>query len=58
MIGPEPVCMNCTHFYFDKLGRKCKAFPDEIPDDIWFASNDHTKPHPDQKDKTILFKKK
>jgi len=54
----EPICMNCAHFFFDKKGRKCKAFPLEIPNEIWIGDNKHTEPLPSQVDKTILFKKR
>lgn len=36
-----PVCFSCLHFQGE---RKCDAFPDEIPDEIWFGDNDHTQP--------------
>lgn len=42
------VCTRCKHF--DELsvfGKKktCKAFPNEIPEEIWLGENDHKNPH-------------
>ena len=31
-------CQSCKHY---KTQRKCKAFPKEIPDEIWYGKNDH-----------------
>ena len=56
MIGPPPICLDCE--YYNGLGAKCDAFPVKIPDSIWVGGDKHTKPHPDQKDKSILYKKK
>ena len=41
-----PICLWCTRFHGNQ-GRPftCDAFPDEIPDDIFFTSRiDHRKP--------------
>lgn len=48
-IGPLH-CFQCRH-YTGK--RRCAAFPDGIPDDIWWDSVDHRKPH--QGDHGIRF---
>ena len=41
----EAVCNKCRHFNWKSTGA-CAAFPEEIPDDIWLAKNDHTSPYP------------
>ena len=39
-------CSNCKHFFESE---KCPAFPNgNIPDEIIFGDNDHSKPLPDQ----------
>ena len=43
--------MNCKHYIID---RKCNAFTDEIPLEIWQGDNNHSKPLPDQ-DNDIVF---
>ena len=47
------VCIDCVHLWQDGIGRKCKAFPDGIPDEIWYGYNKHTKIHPLQKNKVV-----
>lgn len=37
------VCSYCTHY---QLRRKCQAFPDGIPLEIWLGKNPHTEPFP------------
>lgn len=38
-------CVDCKHLL---PGRKCKAFPNQIPDEIFITGEfDHTEPHPD-----------
>jgi hypothetical protein len=44
-IGPAPMCVSCKHFDQEAPGRKCAAFPDGIPDDIWDSRFDHRKAH-------------
>ena len=42
-----PICFNCKHF--DKEKVQCPAFPQrDIPDEIIFGSDDHSKVHPEQ----------
>ena len=37
-------CAKCANYIQASI---CLAFPDGIPDEIWFDENDHHKPHPD-----------
>jgi len=39
-----PKCFECKYLHGD---RTCEAFPDGIPDDIWWGENEHTKPYPE-----------
>ncbi len=41
-----PSCNNCKHYFRDKPGATCAAFPDGIPDAILTGENDHRKPYP------------
>lgn len=45
MIGEAPVCMKCKH-YHRSSGALCNAFPEGIPDEIWYHRNPHTAPFP------------
>lgn len=36
-------CRVCKHFLGD---RKCLAFPESIPDDLWSGENSHHEPYP------------
>lgn len=54
-MQPIIICMFCKHLYLDKT-RKCKAFPDGIPEDILTGEFDHTKKYPGQKN-DIVFEK-
>ena len=50
MIGVISKCFNCknkTNLYTSTP--TCKAFPNGIPDEIYFGENDHSKPLPNQK---------
>ena len=48
------TCIFCRH---ENLGRlkTCAAFPDEVPDEIWYGQNNHKKPYPG--DHGIQFEK-
>lgn len=41
----SPVCTFCKNYISGREIRKCRAFPDGIPDEIWTGENDHTKPY-------------
>ena len=44
-------CNRCAHHEFGFM--RCEAFPERIPDDLFFERHDHTKPYPG--DNGILF---
>lgn len=46
MKGPRPVCLDCKHLVSIEGNPKCKAFPEEIPEEIWMGGNNHKKPFP------------
>jgi len=49
----SPVCLYCDRY--DGYGvKKCRAFPDGIPDDIWTGKNKHQLPYPN--DRGFQFK--
>lgn len=50
----SPICTFCGHFKPENW-RRCAAFPDSIPDEIWNGVNDHTTPYPG--DHGIRFEK-
>ena len=41
----SPVCVYCQHVT-SLMTRRCVAFPDGIPYEIWIGDNKHTKPYP------------
>jgi hypothetical protein len=41
------ICSTCRHWDHQKSDRRCTAFPDGIPDEIWLGENDHKSPFPD-----------
>lgn len=45
-IRPAPACYDCKHFLKDEfiLVPKCKAFPKEIPVEIFWQGEKHDKP--------------
>ena len=57
MIEIPPKCLECKHFHDERTApRTCEAFPDGIPEVIYFESYDHTKPF--KGDKGIQFEQK
>lgn len=45
------ICNNCKHF--DVFGGGCKAFPENIPDEI-LMENKHDKPLPEQENNIVF----
>ncbi|MDK2892843.1 hypothetical protein [Methanohalophilus sp.] len=46
MIGEPPLCDTCKHLNRGILGWwKCKAYPDGIPEKIFWGDVDHHKPY-------------
>jgi hypothetical protein len=43
MIAEPPVCVDCKHYL--RKGR-CRAFPERIPDEIWYRRHLHTESFP------------
>ena len=42
----SPVCSLCVHEILDTDDyRRCKAFPEGIPMEIWMGENPHTEPY-------------
>lgn len=47
MTGRAPVCLNCKHWHQDnEEAFTCDAFPGGIPEPIYMAENDHSRPYP------------
>ena len=59
MIGKAPQCYQCQHFRrFNENGDPvCLAFPDGIPEEIFFDAEDHISPWPGQEN-NLVFKEK
>lgn len=49
----DSSCLKCKHLA-PINDKKCVAFPDGIPEEIWTGKISHKKKHPDQKN-DILF---
>jgi len=52
---PTTICFICKHYKGD---RKCKAFPEKIPKEIFFGEKDHTKKFKGDNGITFEAKKK
>ena len=52
MIYTRPICTTCKH-YNPETGT-CKAFPNEIPNEIYLGDNDHSKPLPGQGNEIVF----
>jgi hypothetical protein len=46
------ICFKCKNF--NQIAGGCKAFPDDIPNEILSGENDHSKPLPEQKNNIIF----
>ncbi len=44
MQRPTPLCYDCNYFHALN-SRTCDAFPEGIPDEIWFGTIRHDKPY-------------
>lgn len=44
IITALPQCLDCAHWHTDTA--TCKAFPEEIPDEIFLGRMKHDKPYP------------
>lgn len=52
MIFNQPICINCKHYNLNE--GNCKAFIFEIPDEIYYGDNDHSKPLPNQENNIVF----
>jgi len=57
-IGPAPLCLNCIHFHDRDADRypSCDAFPQGIPERIFYEAFNHRRPYPG--DQGIRFERK
>jgi hypothetical protein len=42
----SPICVWCSRLQGNGAGRRCDAFPDGIPSDIWEGQTDHRTSYP------------
>ena len=49
-----PQCFFCQRFHRDEEGRKCDAYPDGIPPEVFKSEVDHTKPYKGDNGLTFL----
>ena len=55
MTPESPICHTCKHRKnLSTIPPTCEAFPNGIPDDIFYEGNPHDKPIPGQ-DNDIVF---
>lgn len=43
--GLDSACMDCRHYDWTRL-RRCQAFPESIPTEIWLGDHRHLTPFP------------
>ena len=39
MLLRSRLCWYCKHYHEEEIGRKCNAYPDEIPDEVFWTSH-------------------
>jgi hypothetical protein len=42
----SPICVWCSRLQDNGANRRCEAFPDGIPSDIWEGQTDHRQSYP------------
>jgi len=55
MMTEQAICFNCKnkiHLY--DIPPTCKAFPNGIPESIYYDGEDHSKPLPDQNNDIVF----
>lgn len=52
LTAKPAICFSCKHF--NQETSKCPAFKGDIPDEIIFNDNKHTKPLPGQKNDIVF----
>ncbi len=52
----DAICIYCKNYTGKKNKTTCKAFPRNIPDEVWSGNNDHSEPLTKQKN-NIVFEK-
>lgn len=56
-MTPNPICVDCVHYtgtagMIGKEGLSCKAFPNGIPLNVFYAKFIHTQPYPNAEQPT------